>query len=162
MGLFLIVVLIVAPLAELFVILRVASVIGGWETLALLMLLGFVGAWLIKYQGLATLARIGEAMAEGRPPGREMVDGLLIMVAGALMLAPGFVGDVFGFLLLIPPTRALVRAPITKRLAKGGGGRFFTAAGTTGGGRFVGTFRAGSMFDATGRESNPDRPRLDP
>ena len=157
--------LVVAPLTELYVIIQVAQVIGGWETIALLIVESAIGAWLLKRQGLATLAKISRAAEEGRMPGKELVDGFLILVAGALMLAPGFIGDVVGYLLLLPPTRALIRGPIMKRFANGQAG-MFTSMGSMAGGRFVGTFRAGSVFDTTGDDAAPadppERPRLDP
>ena len=153
--------LIVAPLAELYVIIQVAHVIGGWDTIALLLIESAIGAWLLKRQGLATMARISDAVAAGRVPSKELVDGLLLLVAGALMLAPGFIGDVLGFLLLLPPTRAPVRTLLLKRFADGRGGGFFAASGP--GTRFVGTFRAGSV-DVTGHEAERHRPsaELDP
>ena len=156
--------LVVAPLVELYVIIQVADVIGGWQTIGLLVVESAIGAWLLKRQGLAVLAKISAAIDGGRVPGKELVDGFLILVAGALMLAPGFVGDVIGYLLLLPPTRALFRIPLQKRFESGKHGRLFTMAGAGGpGARFVGTFRAGDVFDATGHEAPPsDRPRLDP
>jgi UPF0716 protein FxsA len=168
--------LVVAPLVELYVIIQVAQVIGGWEAIGLLLLMSVVGVMLLKQQGLSALARIGQAVNQGRTPGKELVDGFLILVAGALLLAPGFVGDVLGFLLLIPPTRGLVRAPLMKRLAAGRHGAFL-AGRYPGGGRFVGTFRATDVHDASGRDAGGDagggdvggrdtdgrdRPQLDP
>lgn len=161
--LWLVLLLVVAPLVELYFIIQVAQVIGGWETIALLIVESAIGGWLLKRQGLATLARIGQTAEAGRMPTKELADGFLILVAGALMLAPGFLGDVIAYLLLIPPTRALVRVPLTKRFAAGKAG-VFTTMGNAAGGRFVGTFRAGSAFDTTGHETSdphdPDHPRL--
>lgn len=167
MGLVLLVLLIVAPLVELYVIIQVAQVIGGWETLALLVVMSAIGAWLLKRQGLSVIRRVTSAVEEGRAPGKELVDGLLILVAGALMLAPGFVGDVLGYLLLFPPTRAIFRAPLMRRFSKGGLGSFASAfSGAPGRGRFVGTFHVRStgsdVIDVTGRDDIPDRRRLDP
>ena len=147
--------LIVAPIIEIYVAIQVAHVIGGWETIALMFLMGVLGAWLLKMQGLVVLARISEAVAEGRPPAKEMVDGLLILVAGALMIAPGFVGDAIGLVLLFPPTRALVRMPITSRLKAGKWSSVMGTVGSAGGGRFVGTFRA-TTYDTTGHEAADD------
>jgi UPF0716 protein FxsA len=145
--------LIVAPLVELYVIIQVAQVIGGWETIALLIIESAIGAWLLKRQGISTLGKISQAVEAGRVPGKELVDGLLILVAGALMLAPGFLGDVIGYLLLLPPTRAPLRALLLKRFQDGRHGRLFTATSGPGGTRFIGTFRAGggSVFDTTGQ-----------
>lgn len=157
----LVVLLIVAPLVELYVIIQVAHVIGGWETIGLLIVESAIGAWLLKRQGLYTLARISQALEERRVPGKELVDGLLIIVAGALMLAPGFIGDVIGYLLLIPITRAPVRKVVMGRFQKGWKGRVFTAMGSNG--RFVGVFNAGDgPIDATGREGGlGSRPEID-
>ena len=179
-GFLLVLLFVVAPLVELYVIIQVAQVIGGWETIALLILESIIGAWLLKRQGLSTLARISKALDEGRVPGKEMVDGFLLMVAGALMLAPGFVGDVIGYVLLFPPTRArvrippirpvragrpraLFRIPLMRRFRDGRHGAFFASMGSAANGRFVGTFRVGDVYDATGRDAPPhDRPSLDP
>ncbi len=160
---FVVLLLVVAPLLELFVILQVAHVIGGWETLALLVIESAIGAWLLKRQGLSAMTKIAEAVDGGRVPSRELVDGFLILMAGALMLAPGFIGDVIGFFLLIPPTRALVRIPLIKRFESGRHGRLFTIAGSGASTRFVGSFRAGTVVDATGHEAERrDGPQLDP
>lgn len=150
--------LIVAPIVEIYVAIQVAHVIGGWETIALMFFMGVLGAWLLKLQGLAVLSRISTAVAEGRAPTNELIDGLLIVVAGALMLAPGFVGDVIGLILIFPPTRALARLPISS-LVKAG--KWNAAMGTVGGsgaaggGRFIGTFRA-TTYDTTGQEARQD------
>ena len=155
--------LIVAPLVELYVIIQVAQVIGGWETIGLLVIESIVGAWLLRAQGLTTLRRISQATEQGRVPGKELVDGLLILVAGALMIAPGFLGDIVGYLLLLPPTRALVRVPLMKHFEKKGAGRFLGSFGSAGdGASFVGTFWAssGDVVDVDGRDADsaPRRP----
>jgi UPF0716 protein FxsA len=160
MGLVLLVFFVVAPLVELYVIIQVAQVIGGWETIALLVVESVIGAWLLKRQGLSVLTRISQAVEAGRMPERELVDGFLLVVAGALMLAPGFVGDLLAYLLVIPPTRALFRAPIMARFKRGGFGSFTTFAAASSGGRFVGTFRAtgtggfatGDVIDTSGHD----------
>lgn len=165
MGLLLVLLFVVVPLAELYVIIQVAQVIGGWETIALLVLESVIGAWLLKRQGLTALARVSAALAEGRVPTRELVDGFLLMVAGALMLAPGFLGDVVAYLLLLPPTRAVARAGLVRRFREGRYGTLFTVGGGPSlGGRFVGSFRAGDVFDASARDRTdpPGRPRLEP
>ncbi|WP_421118316.1 FxsA family protein [Aquihabitans daechungensis] len=161
--LWLFVLFIVAPLLELYVIIQVASVIGGWETIALLVVESAIGAYLLKRQGYATLGKISQAVNEGRIPSNELIDGLLLLVAGALMLAPGFLGDVLGFLLIIPVTRIPFRALLRKRFENGKYSTFFaaTTAGP-GGARFVGTFRAGGgaggFFDTTGSATKTDPP----
>jgi UPF0716 protein FxsA len=157
----LVLLLIVAPLVELYVIVQVAHHVGIFDTIALLLIESAIGAWLLRRQGLNTLARIGQAVEEHRVPGKELVDGLLIIVAGALMLAPGFISDIVGYLLLIPPTRAPVRALVMRRFKDGKVGRFATFS--SGSARFVGDFRAGrsATFDTTGRDRNdPPPPEL--
>jgi len=153
---------IVAPLAELYVIIQVASVIGGWETIALLVIESAIGAYLLKHQGVATLDRISRAANEGRVPSNELIDGLLLLVAGALMLAPGFIGDILGFLLIIPITRIPFRALARKRFQAGKYGQLFSVSGAaSGAARFVGTFRAGrggSVFDTTGSSGRSEPP----
>jgi UPF0716 protein FxsA len=146
-------VFIVGPIVELYVIIQVAHVIGGWETVAFLLVESLIGAWLMKRQGRGVLTRIQDALGAGRMPTRELVDGGLILFAGALMLTPGFVTDIFGFLLLIPPTRALVRAAVMRRF-KDRLGSASTVLGGTGSPR-VSVFsfgRRSDVFDTTARE----------
>ena len=109
MGLLLFVIFIVVPIVELYVIVQVADVIGALETIALLIAVGILGSWLLKKQGTAAWSRLQAALAAGRLPTDEISDGALIMFGGALLLTPGFVTDILGFLLLFPPTRAAVK-----------------------------------------------------
>ncbi len=145
---------IVAPLLELYVIIQVASVIGGWQTIALLVIESAIGAYLLKHQGRASLDKISRALNEGRIPSNELIDGLLLLVAGSLMLAPGFIGDILGFLLIIPLTRMPFRALLRRRFESGKYASFFAATTSgPGGARFVGSFRAGNgggFFETTG------------
>ena len=118
MALFLIVLFIVVPIAELYVIIKVGELIGVWPTLFLLLADALLGSWLLKHQGRGAWRRFNEALAAGRFPGREVVDGVLIVVGGTLLLTPGFLTDVFGAVFLIPPTRAIARR-LLKRLTIG-------------------------------------------
>lgn len=106
------------PFVELFVILQVGRAIGALNTIAVLILVSVVGAWLVKREGLGVLRRAQERMSRGAVPGRELVDGVLILFAGALLLTPGFVTDAVAVLLLLPPVRATVRAAATRRLRR--------------------------------------------
>jgi UPF0716 protein FxsA len=106
---------IVIPIAELAVIIKVGSYLGVWPTIALLIAISVGGAWLVKWQGIFTLGRIQTELAAGRLPARHLVDGALIILAGALMLTPGFLTDIVGILLLIPPTRIAVRSAVMRR-----------------------------------------------
>jgi UPF0716 protein FxsA len=105
----LILLFIVVPLVELFVIIEVGQAIGVWPTIGLLLLDSILGAALLRSQGRTVWRRFNEALAAGHTPHREIFDGAMVIFGGALLLTPGFVTDVFGLLLLIPPTRALIR-----------------------------------------------------
>ncbi|MDX6625570.1 MAG: protein FxsA [Solirubrobacterales bacterium] len=129
MPLFLIVLFIVVPIAELYVIIQVGEAIGLWPTLALLLADALLGSFLLKHQGRGAWRRFNEALAQRRFPGKEVVDGLLIVVGGTLLLAPGFLTDIVGLLLLIPPSRAVVRG-LLRRFTVGR----FMVVGMPGGG----------------------------
>jgi UPF0716 protein FxsA len=118
MAFLLIALFIVVPIAELYVIIQVGQLIGVWPTLFLLLLDAVLGSMLLKHQGRGAWRRFNEALAARRFPGREVADGALIVVGGTLLLAPGFLTDIVGLVLLIPPTRAIVRG-LLKRLAIG-------------------------------------------
>jgi UPF0716 protein FxsA len=109
MFLLLVLLFIVLPIAEIFVIIEVGHAIGPWWTILLLILDSIVGAWLWRWQGRAVWARFQDALANGRMPHREILDGVLVIVGGAFLLTPGFISDIFGLILLIPPSRAVVR-----------------------------------------------------
>jgi UPF0716 protein FxsA len=109
---------ILVPIAELYVIVQVGHVLGVVNTLALLLLVSFAGAWLMKREGLGALRRAQRQVDAGMVPGRELVDGALIVLAGALLLAPGFITDAVGLLLLLPPVRAGVRSFARHRLER--------------------------------------------
>lgn len=112
------IVFIVVPLAELYVILQVGQTIGVLDTIGLLILISIVGAWLAKREGLGVLRRIQRSVDAGRVPGTELVDGFLILLAGALMLTPGFLTDIVAILLLLPPIRVVVRRQLRRVLAR--------------------------------------------
>jgi UPF0716 protein FxsA len=106
---------LVVPIVELYVIVQVAQGVGVVETLGLLILVSVVGAWLVKAQGLSVLRRIQVQLGRGSMPTKELVDGGLILFAGALMLTPGFVTDALGVALLLPPSRVVVRTILMRR-----------------------------------------------
>jgi UPF0716 protein FxsA len=119
---------IAVPLAELAVIIQVGQAIGVWWTIGLLLADSILGSWLMRLQGRIAWRRFNEALQAGRVPGREVLDGALVIFGGALLLTPGFITDVLGLVLLLPPTRALVRRVLTRRLAH----RVVVSAGRTG------------------------------
>lgn len=109
---------LVVPIVELWVLIQVGRAIGvGW-TLLLLVADSVFGAWLIKREGSRAYAALRTALEGGEMPHRQLADGALIVLAGALMLSPGFVTDVFGFLLLLPWTRPLGRRVLMALVAR--------------------------------------------
>ena len=108
---------IAVPIAELAVIIQVGQAIGVWWTIGLLIADSLLGSWLMRHQGRATWRRFNEAVAGGRVPTREVLDGALVIFGGALLLSPGFITDIFGLILLVPPSRAVVRAIASRRIA---------------------------------------------
>ena len=109
MPLLLVILFIVVPIAELYVLIQIGQAIGILPTIALLIVDSVLGAMLMRSQGRAAWMRFNAALAEGRVPGREVLDGALVIFGGALLLTPGFLSDILGLILLLPPTRALVR-----------------------------------------------------
>ena len=106
------------PIAELYVIIQVGQAVGVLNTLALLILISVVGAWLAKREGLGVLRRIQRSIEARRVPGTELVDGFLILLAAALKLTPGFLTDIVAILLLLPPVRAVVRRQLRRAFAR--------------------------------------------
>ncbi len=123
------VILIVVPIVELFVIIQMAHLIGVLPTILFLVLVSVAGAWLVKREGIGVVGRVRDQLQRGDIPTDSLVDGLLIVVAGAMLLFPGFVTDTFGLLLLLPPVRILVRkltiARFLARIAMPGAGRVY-------------------------------------
>jgi UPF0716 protein FxsA len=114
----LITVFIVLPVAELYLILRVGDLIGVPLTILLLAADSVIGAVLLRSQGRAAWRRLNEALAEGRMPHREVQDGALVIFGGAFLITPGFITDVIGLLMLLPPTRPLVRRLVMRALTR--------------------------------------------
>jgi UPF0716 protein FxsA len=109
---------IVVPLAELYVILRVGEAIGAIWTILLLAADSVLGAILLRTQGRSVWRRFNTALADGKMPHREVIDGVLVVFGGAFLITPGFITDVVGILLLVPPTRAVVRRLLVSRLGR--------------------------------------------
>jgi UPF0716 protein FxsA len=114
MALLLVLIFIVLPIVELYVIIKVGGAIGALPTIALLIVDSLLGAALLRSQGRAAWRRFNEALAAGRVPAREVFDGTMIVLGGAFLLTPGFITDLIGLLLLIPPTRAIFRGMIAR------------------------------------------------
>lgn len=108
----------VVTLIEVWLLAKLAALMGWWGTLGLVFVTGFVGAWLAKREGLRALGRIRGELHEGKLPGGSLIDGLCILVAGAFLMTPGVLTDAFGFLLLIPPARAPLKRYLKARFEK--------------------------------------------
>ncbi|GAA0577087.1 FxsA family protein [Caenispirillum bisanense] len=111
---------IAVPIIEIAVFIQVGGLIGLWPTIAIVVATAFAGTFLLRQQGLATLGRAQEAMARGEMPLREVFDGACLLVAGVLLLTPGFVTDTVGLLLFLPPVRAWLRKGVVPALVKSG------------------------------------------
>jgi UPF0716 protein FxsA len=161
MALVLVLLFIVGPIVELYVILQVADVIGGWQTVGLLLVESFIGAWLMKRQGVGAVQRIQTDLAAYRMPTKSLADGFLILFAGVLLLTPGFLTDILGFLLLVPFTRAPIRAVLMRTLTR----RLGTGVGVL---RYVDgsgagfTRSRGGVYDATARPADRTGGGFDP
>ena len=106
---------VIVPIVELYTIIRMSGYIGFLNTLGVMLLIAVVGSWLVKREGLRVWRRFNESVAAGQVPTRDIVDGVLILGAGALLLTPGFFSDVLGLLMLFPPTRAFFRRLVLRK-----------------------------------------------
>jgi UPF0716 protein FxsA len=112
---------LVVPLAELYVIIQVGQAFGALNTIALLIIISAVGAWLVKREGMSVFRRFQRQIEAGGVPGKEIADGVMILFAGALLMSPGFLTDLLGIALLLPPVRAVIRGVVMKQAAKRAG-----------------------------------------
>jgi UPF0716 protein FxsA len=171
MPLLLFVLFIVVPIAELYVLIQIGQAIGVLPTIALLIADSMLGAALMRSQGRAACLRFNAALGEGRVPAREVMDGALVIFGGALLLTPGFLSDVLGLVLLLPPTRAIVRKVLVRRFAgrvaataaSGASTRLFGLGGRPGAG--AGPGRRGARYDddvvdSSATEVDPRRTEL--
>lgn len=114
----LVILFLVTPAVELALLLKVGQLIGFWETVGIIVLTGVAGSYLAKREGLSAWQRLNKSLAQGGLPGTELLDGVIILVAGALLITPGVLTDVVGFMGLIPPSRALIRKLVMRRVKK--------------------------------------------
>jgi UPF0716 protein FxsA len=119
---------VLIPIAELWLIIEVGGAIGVLPTLGLLILDSILGYALLRSQGRAAWARFNEAIARNKVPAREVFDGAMIILGGALLLTPGFITDIFGLCLLLPPSRAVIRKVATSFGARRTGFRWVVSA----------------------------------
>ena len=118
LGWVLVVAFIVVPLVEIYVLIQVGQVIGVWWTILLLVADSILGTWLIRREGGRAWRALQAALSSGRMPAKELADGALILIGGTLMLAPGFVTDAVGILLILPLTRPVARRLLTTVVAR--------------------------------------------
>ncbi len=162
MALILLFLFLALPILEIYVIIQVGDAIGVVPTIALLILDGFAGAALARSQGRVAWERFNLALTNGRVPARETFDGAMIILGGSLLLAPGFITDIVGFALLIPPTRAVFRG-VVARLARRRVSVGWTVMGAGAGPRSGGARRPTRTYDyeGTAREVGDDPPEID-
>lgn len=145
--------LLVVPIVEIYVIIQVGQVIGGWPTVGLLLVESALGAWLIKREGRRAFAALKTALDTGRMPGKELADAALLLVGGTLLLTPGFVTDIFGFFFVLPFTRPLARRVLSaflgRRIVAQLGGNPIT-------GFMPGTYRPPTADQAEGQRQRND------
>ena len=111
-------VFLVMPLLELYLLIQVGQVIGGWRTVAILLVVSLAGAFLVRREGARTWLAFRDASRSGRVPAKEVADGALVLVGGALLLTPGFATDIVGLACLLPPSRAVLRRGLTRLAAR--------------------------------------------
>jgi UPF0716 protein FxsA len=142
--------LILWPLAELYVVIKVAEAIGVLYAIILLVLSWPLGTCVVRAEGRGAGRRLSAAVAAGRSPGREVLDGALILIGGALLIVPGFITDLLGAVALLPPTRALVRRQLARNLHS----RLVRGATRFG--------RTAEPYDVDSTATDLERPRLQP
>lgn len=154
--------LVVLFIAELWVMVQVASAIGVLNTIALLILMPVLGIWLVKRAGLAVFRRLHTTLEAGGVPHRELIDGFLLLLAGVLLIVPGFITGAAGLLLVLPPVRIVVRSLLIRSFRKRTSFAFRMVDGM---GRRVDIRRVGDVRDVGSRDiTDPPRrpPELDP
>jgi UPF0716 protein FxsA len=140
---------IVVPIAELYVIIRVGEWIGALPTIAILVVDSVAGSLLLRSQGRSAWRRFNAAVSAGRVPAREVIDGALVIFGGAFLITPGFITDALGLALLVPPTRALVRRVLVGYFSR----RFVVSVAARG-------RRPHRDYDVEGSATDVEPPRL--
>ena len=107
----------ILPIIEITVLISVGEQIGGWNTVAIVVITALAGSYLVRQQGLSTLLHAQQKMQTGNIPGQELAEGLLLVIAGVLLVTPGFITDGLGFLLCLPMTRPMIAKSLLKQLS---------------------------------------------
>ncbi len=145
------IIFIAVPLIEMIILIQVGGLIGAIPTVALVVLTATLGIWLLKLEGLATLARVQEKLDQGQIPETELLEGIMLLVGGALLLTPGFITDAMGFICLLPG----LRRPLARWIIHRG---LLRAMNFSGSSFTSGTFSSGSF---TTRSTPPGQHELD-
>ncbi|TPV59057.1 FxsA family protein [Aestuariibacter sp. GS-14] len=120
---------ILMPIAEIALLLQVGDMIGGWNTVGLILVTAFVGAYLVRQEGLSTLQKAQQKLAKNEVPGKEMMEGMMLVIAGVLLVTPGFITDIIGFLFVLPFSRQFMAGRLAKHLTvravQGGNQQFY-------------------------------------
>ncbi|MEG3765584.1 FxsA family protein [Alteromonas sp. 14N.309.X.WAT.G.H12] len=106
----------ILPIIEIALLVKVGGIIGGWNTIGIVILTAFIGAYFVRREGIQTLQTAQMKMQRGEMPGKEMVDGLMLAVAGVLMVTPGLITDTLGILLVLPGTRHVIAQFVSKNM----------------------------------------------
>ena len=106
---------VLLPIVEIWLLVQIGQHIGFWPTIGMLLATAVIGAQLAKAEGMRVLRQVQAALAEGKPPERELMSGFLVFVGGLLLILPGVISDAIGVLLLLPPTRAVVARLLRRR-----------------------------------------------
>jgi UPF0716 protein FxsA len=106
------------PFMEIYLLIKIGSYLGAFNTIMIVILTGFLGALLARYQGLQTILSVRESLDRGEIPASEMLDALLIFLAGIVLITPGFLTDIAGLILLIPRTRSLFKAWVQRKFTR--------------------------------------------
>jgi UPF0716 protein FxsA len=154
----LILLFIVVPIAELYVIIQVGQAIGALPTIAILIADSLIGSLLLRSQGRLAWRRFNAALQAGRVPAREVLDGALVIFGGAFLITPGFLTDVIGVLLLLPPTRAVARRMLVGVFSR----RFVVSAVGSAGARASRRRGSDGGGDVEGTAVEVDPPHLRP
>tara|TARA_R110000772_G_scaffold267492_1_gene391692 strand:+ start:912 stop:1415 length:504 start_codon:yes stop_codon:yes gene_type:complete len=108
---------VLLPIVEISLLISVGEQIGGWNTVAIVIATALVGSYIVRQQGLTTLIHAQQKMQQGTIPGQEVAEGLLLVIAGVMLVTPGFVTDALGFLFCLPMTRPLIAKGLLAKLS---------------------------------------------
>lgn len=155
MGFVLLLIMIAVPIGEIAVFIEAGDQFGLWPTLGAVILTAIIGTAFLRIQGLGVIRRVQESLSRGEMPVSEMFDGLCLLIAGALLLTPGFITDGVGFALLVTPFRRAMAAQITQYLMRSGRASFHTHGASHAGPH--GRNQDGSVIDGEFEDVSPDK-----